>query len=161
MKKIICILISVMMIFGLVACSKRQPTQTYTLDKFVDLYLPIEYTATPDSYSIISKNNVPVATMQFGNEISYRHIEDYLDRNADPTATLLDKNTKDNIEYLYYSVPNEDVVDYVYVIYIVDSDISMVLYNNDQTELDAIFNNMSLEVSDYPEESGGVTNDQN
>ena len=161
MKKIICILISVMVIFGLVACSKKQPTQTYALDKLVDLYLSGEYTATPDSPSIISKNNVQVATIQFGDELSYRQIEGYLDRNADPTATLIDKNTKDNIEYLYYSVPDGDVVDYVYVIYIVDSDISMVMYNNNQTDLDTIFNNMSLTVSDYPEESGGVTNDQN
>lgn len=161
MKKIICILISVMMIFGLVACSEKKPIQTYALDKLVDLYLPGEYTATPDSPSIISKNNVPVATIQFGDEISYRQIEGYLDRNADPTATLIDKNTRDNIEYLYYSVPDGDVVDYVYVIYIVDSNISMVMYNNNQTDLDAIFNNMSLIVSDYPEESGGVTNDQN
>ena len=152
-NKAILISIFFVMILGVVITfTKMKPAPTYTYylpNEALEVYLPNTYKTTGTDPAQVFYGDSEVAHIRFGTLKSFQFMETALIRNTEPNITLLEQSTKDNCMYLYYCTITNGIPQYVYIVYVQDSDTTIMLSGLEKERVELIFKNMDLKVIPY------------
>lgn len=121
----------------------------YLQNEVLDISLPKEYKLNEENPVQVFYGDSEVAHIRFGTLKSFQFMETMLLNNTDENITLLMQSSSENTMTLYYCSVTNTIPEYIYIIYIKDSDTTIMLSSLDKERIEFIFNNMKLSTRPY------------